>query len=106
MDINWEGLAAISAVLAVAGTGAIMVLKSIFVTKSQCEKHHEDTDTKVCGKMDGVKTDIKKLSDTVDDMEKKREAATEDRHKKEVWLAESLTRIADATGASIDSMPK
>lgn len=98
VSLTWSDLAAIAGIFVPLAIIGIAAMKSIFMTKAE----HSDICTKVqapmCQKIDNLQQDIKA-------MEKKRDAARVHRVAVDLWLAQSLRKIADKVGADISDMP-
>lgn len=98
ITLTWGEVAAIVGIFTPILIVGIAAMKTIFMTKPE----HEDICTKVqapvCQKIDSLQLQIK-------EMERRREEARVHRTAVDLWLAQSLRKIADKVGADISDMP-
>jgi outer membrane murein-binding lipoprotein Lpp len=98
LEISWINLAAIGTLLALSTGLVVAAMKSVFLTEAKHKQLCSDNTAPVCAKIEQLRADLKA-------MEQKREEAKADRVRKDLWLAQTLRKIADKMDVEIKDMP-
>lgn len=98
ISLTWTEVGAVLAGLAVLTAFIVAGLRSIFLTESKHDMICRAVQSRTCTKLDDIN---KKLAV----MEERREAAKEIQRSRDIWLGQTLQRVADKLEVKIGEMP-
>lgn len=98
ISLTWTEVGAIAAGMVAAAAFIVAALRGVFLTEKKHDLLCRAVQGRTCSKIDEIKRQL-------DTMERRREEAKDLQQRRQLWLGQTMQRLADKLGVEISEMP-